>query len=131
MSQTVNGLGVRMEGSSIEAYARQKDVSGKIHMLLSAFSQIQALASVVPPTGARAKMFLSETEHFLATHSVGFRRNVKIVGHSGFTTTFDYSFTRGNGLAQVGTRIDVGTMRSMLFQFDDVRKNGSNQNFVG
>lgn len=64
-------------------------------MLLAAFSQMQALASVAQPTGTYADMFPAEPEHFLAARSVGFRRNVETIGRSGFTTTFDYSFSHG------------------------------------
>lgn len=124
MRQTASGLGVRFEGTSIVTESSPDMLPARLHLFVTAISQIQALASAVPPVGVQQKMFVSETEHFLATNSVGFRRDVKLPGKSGFDSTFDFAFTRNNGLAQVSARIDAGIMRSTLFNIDDVRKNG-------
>lgn len=124
LETTLNGFGIRQEGTALTAHASTRGFALQKHNLVQAMLAVNDLFYLAAPT--IASLFLEDVALWLDANDVRYIPKVKLSGQSGYDHVFDFvipkSRSRPERILRAINRPNSDTAKAVAFAWVDTRK---------
>lgn len=124
LTVTVNGFGVRVEGTALEVRASAADFAVRKHSLLQAMLAVNDLFYLASPVVA--SLFHEDVARWLDAADIRYTPKVKFSGKSGYDHLFDFVIPKSNSQPERIVRAinhpNRNTVQSFVFSWMDTRE---------
>jgi hypothetical protein len=123
LEATLNGFGVRQNGSALEVHATVDSFPRRKHDLIQAMLAVNDMFFLASPVVA--SLFLEDVGAWLDLHEIRYTQKVKFTGKTGFDHLFDFVIPKSKSqperLLQAVNHADKESAMKLVFEWEDTK----------
>ena len=123
LEATLNGFGVRQNGSALEVHATADSFPRRKHDLIQAMLAVNDMFFLASPVVA--SLFLEDVAAWLDLHEIRYTQKVKFTGKTGFDHLFDFVIPKSKSqperLLQAVNHANKEAAMKLVFEWEDTK----------